>query len=171
MNIYNKILGAFLIVVLFSTVALSQTKEEKSYDSLVAKKWLLTNYVFDQPGENFILLPEGNGYRNESINATVKYLIFPAKYSKVKEQFLQQKSSDTSIRLDVIFHTINGKEAFTIIKEEVSPDKTQFENFIGLTTIVEFEYITACVIGAYPKSYDSLLRKKFIESSLSIKEQ
>lgn len=150
---------------------MSQTQQQKTHDSLVAIKWLSTNYVFNQPDENFTVLPEGNGFKNESINATIKYLIFPAKYSKAKEQFLQQKSSDTSIILDVIFHKINGKEAFTIIKEEVSPDKTQFENFIGLTTIVEFEYITACVIGAYPKSYDSSLRKKFIESSLSIKEQ
>lgn len=171
MKIYYKILGSCYLIFLFSISAISQTKQQKSYDSLVAVKWLGTNYVFNQPDVNFTILPEGNGYRNETIKATIKYIIFPTKYYKAKEQYLQQKSNDTSIILDVIFHKINGKEALTIIKEEVSPDKTQYENFIGLTTIIEFEYITACVIGAYPKSYDSLLKKKFIESSLSIKEQ
>lgn len=38
-------------------------------------------------------------------------------------------------------------------------------------TVAGFGDVTVCVIGAYPKSKDMLLRKKYIQASLTLQEQ
>lgn len=150
---------------------LAQSNTKNSVDSLGIFKWLSKSFSFNKPDTGFVSLPEGNGYINKNISATIKYITFPSQYSKTKSEFLEYKSTETSLILNILYHKVNNQEAVSIIREEVSPDQLQYENFITIFTIIGLGDITACIIGAYPKSKDSLLRKKYIEASLTLKEQ
>ena len=157
--------------LLISTSSIAQAKQEDTNDSLAVMNWLTKSFSFSSPDTGFVALDEGNGYSNPTINATIKYISFPQQFNKVKVQFADRKSTESTLLLDTINHNSNGLTAFSLIQEEISPDKSKFENYISIATIVDFKNITVCIIGAYPKSKDKFLREKFIKAALSIKEQ
>jgi hypothetical protein len=162
---------SFSFFLLMSTSSIAQSNQEETVDSVAVMNWLSKNFSFNRPDTGFVALGEGNGYSNPTINATIKYISFPQKFIKVKSQFADRKPTETTLLVDTIKHSSNGLAAFSLIQEEVSPDKSKYENYISITTIVDFKDITACIIGAYPKSKDKILREKFIKAALSIKEQ
>ncbi len=166
-----KILTSSTFFLFWSLSAIAQSNSKNSVDSLGIMKWLSKSFSFNKPDTGFVQLSEGNGYSNKNINATIIYITFPSPYSKTKSEFLERKSTETSLLLDIVYHNVNNQEAVSIIKEELSPDQSQYENFITITTILGFENISVCFVGAYPKSKDSLLRKKYIEACLTIKEK
>jgi hypothetical protein len=56
-----------------------------------------------------------------------------------------------------------------LIQEWIAPPNSGYENYISITTIIpNSSAITYGIIGAYPKSHDKAMRKKFIESALSL---
>lgn len=158
-------------MLVLSLSAVAQDKGENSNDSLAILRGLSKSFVFNTPDTGFVAFPEGNGYSNKDLGATIKFITFPGKYSKAKIEFLEEKSTETSLLIDIVYHKINGQEAFSLIREEVSPDKSKYENFISIMTVAGFGDVTVCVIGAYPKSKDMLLRKKYIQASLTLQEQ
>ncbi|WP_439505046.1 hypothetical protein [Sediminibacterium sp.] len=166
-----KILTSSTFFLFWSLSAVAQSNTKNSVDSLGIMKWLSKSFSFNKPDTGFIHLSEGNGYSNKNIGATIKYITFPSLYSKTKAEFLEEKSTETSLILNIEYHKVNNQEAVSIIREEISPDQLQYENFITITTIMGFENISICIIGAYPKSKDSLLRKKYIEASLTLKQE
>lgn len=166
---YIKVLAALFCMVVFTSSATAQNQKE-SKDSLAIMEWLLKNFAFDKPDTGFVALPEGNGYSNSNLGAAIKFITLPGKYAKAKTEFLEQKSTENSLQLDIVYHKINDQEAFSIIREEISPDKTQYENFISITTVMGFGDITVIVVGAYPKSKDAALRKKYLQASLTLRE-
>lgn len=170
MKRYINLLSTCTFFLLLSLSAVAQSNTKNSVDSLGILKWLSKSFSFNKPDTGFVQLAEGNGYTNKNISATIKYITFPSLYSKTKSEFLEEKSTETSLILNIEYHKVNNQEAVSIIKEEVSPDQSQYENFITITTIMGFENISVCIIGAYPKSKDSILRKKYIEASLTLKE-
>lgn len=168
---YNfiKFLATLFCMVIVTTSVIAQN-HEKSTDSAAIMGWLSRNFVFDKPDSGFVALPEGNGYNNSVLEAGIKFITFPEKYSKIKAEFLGQKSTEQSLLIDTVYHRIGNQEAFSILKEEVSPDKTKYENFISIMTVIGFGDVTVCVVGAYPKSKDSMLRKKYIQAGLTLRE-
>lgn len=166
-----KFLAAAFCMLALSLSAIAQDKGENSNDSLSIFGWLSKNFVFSRPDTGFVALPEGNGYSNKDLGATIKFITFPGKYSKAKIEFLEQKSTESSLLIDIVYHKLNGQEAFSVIREEVSPDNLKYENFISIMTVAGFGDVTVCVVGAYPKSKDISLRKKFIQASLTLQEQ
>jgi hypothetical protein len=166
-----KYFAAVFSILVLSLSALGQGKVENEKDSLAIMNWLSKSFVFNKPDTGFVALPEGNGYANTYIGATIKYITFPGEYAKVKTEFVNQKSTATSLVKDILYHKLNNQEALSVIIEEVSPDKAQYENFISIITVVGFGDVTACIVGAYPKSKDVLLREKYIKASLTLKEQ
>jgi hypothetical protein len=151
--------------------SISQTNQEREVDSMAVMNWLSKSYSFNKPDTGFISLDEGNGYGNAALSANIKYISFPQRYAKVKGQFTGQKRTEPTRLINTITHNLKGTEAFTIVQEEVSPDKTLYENYISLMTIVDFGNITVCVVGTYPKSKDAALREKFLKAALSVKEE
>jgi len=164
-----KFLLAAFCTVIFASSAIAQN-EDKSNDSLAIAAWLSKSFTFNNPDTGFLALPEENGYSNAHLGATIKFISFPEKYAKAKTEFLEQKSTESSLIVDVLNHKINDQEAFSIIREEVSPDKVQYENFISITTVMKIDNVLVCVAGAYPKSKDAMLRNKYIQASLTLKE-
>lgn len=162
-----------LIAVLnaFTFSAIAQNNEADNKDSVSVMNWLSRNFVFEKPDTGFIALTEGNGYRNNSLDATIKYLSFPENFEKIQNQFANKKSTKTSLVIDTLRHKVNESEAFSVITEEISPDKSKYENYIIITTLVDFREITVCIVGAYPKSKDKLLQEKYIKAALTIKEE
>ena len=158
----------FIQTLAFSAVAQGEKKNAK--DSATASSWLTKKFTFNSPDTGFVSLPEGNGYSNNNSGATIKYVILPENYYKVKSQFVEQKATETSLLIDTIQHKLSGQEAFSVIREEVSPDQSKYENYISTMTIAGIGNITVCIVGAYPKSKDKILRKKYIEASLTVKE-
>lgn len=166
-----RVLAAAFCTLVMSLSAIAQDKVEETKDSVAILRWLSKSFIFNRPDTGFFALPEGNGYSNNHLGASIKFIAFPGKYSKAKTEFLEQKSTEASQLLDIIYHKLNDQEAFSIIREEVSPDKTQYENYISITTVLGFGDVTICVIGAYPKSKDISLRKKYMQASLTLREQ
>ena len=163
------ILILFLNLYVLSTVA--QSHEESIGDSTAVKLWLSGSFSVSKPDSGFVPMEQDYGYIHAGINASIKLLSFPQKYHKVKSQYKNYKPSESSLFMDSITHNLSGLDAFTIIQEELSPDTNLYENYITLTTIVDFGEITVCIVGAYPKSKDKLLREKFIKTTLSVKEE
>lgn len=163
--------GLISILNLTPHSVVAQINNEDTTGAAVFMRWIQTSFTFKKPDSSFVALEEGNGYTNAGINATIKYISFPQKYSIVKGQFENQQSKDSTLIIDTFSHNSNGLEAFTVVQEELSPDLARYENFISLATLVNFGDITICVVGAYPKSKDKMLREKFLTSSLTIKEQ
>jgi hypothetical protein len=125
-----KILAATFCMLVLSLSAVAQAKVENSNDSLEILRWLSKSFVFNRPDTGFVALPGGNGYSNKDLGATIKFITFPGKYSKAKIEFLEEKSTETSLLIDIVYHKLNGQEAFSLIREEVSTDKAKYENFI-----------------------------------------
>lgn len=163
--------SATCFLQLLSVSSLAQANQANKVDSVAIMKWLSMNFSFDKPDTGFVALAEGNGYNNPAMNATIKFISFPQEYYAVKSEFLGHNAMEINLRIDTVTHRLNNLEAFSIIHEEISPDKSKYENYISITTLVKFEDVTVCVIGAYPKSKDKLFRSKFITAALSIKEQ
>jgi hypothetical protein len=170
----NTLRLSFIITVLLHVRTLSafaQNNQESAVDTAAVMIWQSKRFTFSKPDSGFVALAEGSGYTNAGMNASIKYLSFPQKYYKVKNQYKNQKPAEATLFIDSISHKSKGREAFTLIHEEVSPDKTMYENYISLMTIVDFGEITVCIVGAYPKSKDKLLREKYLKAALSIKEK
>ena len=118
-----------------SLSAVAQSKNEDSKDSVAIMSWLTKSFVFDRPDTGFVAIPEGNGYSNDNLGASIKFITFPGKYHKAKTEFVEQKSTETSLLIDIVYHKLNGQEALSVIKEEVSPDKAKYENCISIMTV------------------------------------
>ena len=128
----------------------------------------MTKIMFDRPDTNFIELTDASGYTHEKIKATIKATILPGDYASAEKEFRNVKSENDLKNLDTIHHFVNNKAAFSLIQEWISPS-SDYENYISITTIIpNSSTISYVVIGAYPKSHDKALRKKFIASALSL---
>ena len=135
--------------------------------------------MFDRPDTNFIELTDASGYRYEKINASIKAIILPGNYSSAEKELSELKSDDVYKNLDTMHHFVNNKAAFSLIQERIMSeaerkmlkegDNQDHENYIFINTVIpNSEFITYGVVGAYPKSHDKDLRKKFIASALSL---
>ncbi len=164
-----KVLATIFYMLFLTSSAISQ-QQKNSTDSLAIVKWLTRSFAFNKPDTGFVELSEANGYSNPSLDAGIKFITFPGNYSKAKTDFLERKSTENFLLVDILYHQINNQEAVSIVREEVSPDNTKYENFISIMTLIGFGDITVCVVGAYPKSKDSILRKKYIYAGLSLRE-
>jgi hypothetical protein len=164
--------SAVVFCLFFLTVsAMAQTKEKAQADSLGIMKWLSKSFVLDKPDTGFILLEGGNGYYHKDLGATIKFITFPGGHSKAQAESLERKSTDSSLVLNIERYKWKGQDVFFIIREEISPDTTKSENFISLMAITGIDDVTIGIMGAYPKSKDKFLRKKFIQSGLTLREQ
>lgn len=159
----------YMLALSFTAVA--QQTGNNGKDSLVNLKWLTKNFTFHAPDTGFIALPDGNGYSNNNLGASIKYITFPGKYAEAKAEFLEEESTETSLLLDVVYQRVNGEESFSLIREEISPDELQYENHISFISVAAFGDVTVCILGAYPKSKDKLLREKYLSAVLTLKEQ
>jgi hypothetical protein len=171
MNTLFKVFAAACCIQALSLSAIAQGKRENAEDSTAIRSWLTKSFMFDRPDTGFVALPEGKGYSNKHLGATIKFITFPGRYHETKSEFAAQKAVNTSLLIDTVQSKLNGLEVFSIIREEVSPGKNKYENFISLVTIAGFGEVTVCILGAYPKSKDKILREKYIKVSLTIKEQ
>jgi hypothetical protein len=161
----------FICIQSFFYSASAQNNEDEKKDSVPDMSWITKSFVFDKPDTGFIILPEGNGYRNNFLDATIKYISLPGNYNITLKDFASPKSTESSLIIDTITHKTNGRKAFTVITEEISPDKNKYENYIMIITVVDFSEMTVGVLGVYPKSKGILLQEKYIKAALSIKEE
>jgi hypothetical protein len=165
----NKFVAVVFFCLAITISAWAQEKKPTKTDSTITLNWLTKSFLLKNPDTGFVALDDGSGFEKKSINATLKIVTLPGKYDDAKKEFLTSSPRENSLKVDVIYNTVNKKEAVSFITEEISPDKTQFENFILIMTLIEVDDVVVMVIGAYPKSHDKLLRQKFIETTISIK--
>jgi hypothetical protein len=129
---------------------------------------LTKTYVLENLPTGFVASPQGDGYTNSKTKATIKIISLPGEYKSAKGQFSNFKPSKSTLFVDSTTHNLNGKEAFTIITEEVSPSK-QYENYISIVTLLDFNQTVVMVVSAYPKSQDKILRQQLIKAGLGAK--
>lgn len=155
------------IVLFLAIESYSQEKQDSAFGSLRAE-W--NNFNFSAPDTSFLPVDGGLAYFNKTYNSRIKYGLLPGDYSSNLNQFRKIESTAGSMFLDTISHS--QRKAFSILREEIAPAGSGYENYISVLTIVEHSnQITLMVAGAYPKSQDAHLRKKFLDSSLSIRRK
>lgn len=164
----NKFVAVVFFCLAITITASAQETKPAAKDSAITFKWLTKSFLLKKPDTGFVALDDGSGFEKKSINATLKIVTLPGKYDDAKKEFLTSSPRENSLKVDVIYNTVNKKEAVSFITEEISPDKTQFENFILIMTLIEVDDVLVVVIGAYPKSHDKTLRQKFIQTSIEI---
>lgn len=121
---------------------------------------------YEKPDESFILKEDSITYFSSLYNSTITYIILPVNYEKVLNEF---KSNKYIALVDTNSFYINDKWGFNLIEERSAPSNSVFENYYTLSTLLPYKInATILFIGAYPKSTDKLLRKKFLNSALSI---
>ena len=164
--------SALVFCLFFLTVSvIAQNREKAAADSLGIMKWLSKSFVLDKPDTGFVLLEGGNGYYHKDLGATIKFITLPGGHLKTQSEMLERKSTDSSLLLTTERHRWKDQDIFFMIREEISPDTAKSENFISLMAITGIDDVTIAIIGAYPKSKDLFLRKKFIQSGLTLREQ
>lgn len=151
-----------------------------SQDSLLNKK-IFEDYInaiafmhleFLPPDRNFELLNDSTGYQCLERTATIKYTFIPGTFKEVVKEMREQKSTEDILVIDTLSTSFKNVQAFILVEENIAPKSSGFENFISLFIVVPLkDNVTVAVIGAYPKSQDANLRKKYIVAALTIKEK
>ena len=156
-----------IIVLMISVKCYGQEKLDSAFGALRAE-W--NNFNFSAPDTSFLPVDGGLAYFNKNFNSRIKYGLLPGDFTTNLNQFRKIESTAGSVFLDTIPHT--QRRAFSILREEIAPAGSGYENYISVLTIVEHSnQITLMVAGAYPKSQDAQLRKKFLDASLSIRRK
>ena len=164
----NKFVAVVFFCLAITISAWAQEKKPTKTDSTITLNWLTKSFLLKNPDTGFVALDDGSGFEKKSINATLKIVTLPGKYDDAKKEFLTSSPRENSVKIDIVYNNVNNKETDSFITKEISPDKTQFENFILIMTLIEVDDVLVVVIGAYPKSHDKSLRQKFIQTSIDI---
>jgi hypothetical protein len=158
----------FIISITFLLASQQVFAQSKDTTGNFLLEILTKRYVLENLPNGFVASPQGDGYANSKIKATIKIISLPGEYKSAKEQFSYFKGSKSTLFVDSTTHNLNGKEAFTLITEDVSPNK-QFENYISTMTLLDINQSIVMVVCIYPKSQDKILRAQLIKASLKIK--
>ncbi len=124
---------------------------------------------FQPPDSSFIPMTNEVGYENAALMSRIKSGFFPLSLDSTEAGFIQSADGKTTIHLEAFDRVIQGKTGRVIIQEQVPPEDSGHEHFITVLTIFAIDKESSyAIMGAYPKSKDSMLREKIIRSAFTI---
>lgn len=132
---------------------------------------LYEKFFFESPGPDFRFLEDSSGYQYTEKKATIKVLVTIGSFEEVLSDFRKTPGLGNYKLLDSSFFS-SPRTGFSRIYEASPPEGVESENFIAVMVLFPFsENVSIGVVGGYPKSTDTLYRKKFLDAALTLRHK